>query len=234
MDNYVIITGASQGIGKSTAAFFLQQQWRVINLSRHNCDLPHVLNVNIDLSDIPAFQQQREQLSNLLPGQARICLIHNAANYYKDTIYDIDAEKFNYMLAVNVVAPMLLNQIVLSKMTANSSIIYLGSTLSEKAVPGAASYTITKHAVVGMMGATCQDLNRPDIHTCSICPGFVETEMMRSHLKNNPELMSTIKNKVAAKRIIQPEEIASLIYYCANNPVVNGSIIHANLGQIES
>ena len=39
---------------------------------------------------------------------------------------------------------------------------------------------------------------------------------------------------VTFKRLADPEEIANTIYFCVANPVINGAIIHANLGQIES
>jgi hypothetical protein len=34
--------------------------------------------------------------------------------------------------------------------------------------------------------------------------------------------------------LIRPEEIADTIFFAAQNPVINGAVIHANLGQIES
>jgi 3-oxoacyl-[acyl-carrier protein] reductase len=233
MKNIAIITGASQGIGKSTAAFFLKEHWQVINISRRPCDLAGVKNVAIDLSNSNWINTEQAKLLALLPEQHKICLVHNAATYHKDNSAAIDAEQLRTMLEVNVVAATQLNKILLPKMAQGSSIIYIGSTLSEKAVANAASYAICKHAVVGMMRATCQDLTEGTIHTCCICPGFVATEMMHQHQKNNPEMVETIKKRVSANRLIEPQEIASLVYYCANNPVINGSVLHAHLGQIE-
>jgi 3-oxoacyl-[acyl-carrier protein] reductase len=63
-----------------------------------------------------------------------------------------------------------------------SSVLYVGSTLSEKAVPGSFSYVVSKHAQLGMMRATCQDLMGTGIHTAMVCPGFTDTEMLRNHL----------------------------------------------------
>jgi NAD(P)-dependent dehydrogenase (short-subunit alcohol dehydrogenase family) len=51
---------------------------------------------------------------------------------------------------------------------------FVGSTLSEKAVANTASYVTAKHAMVGLMRATCQDLAvaAAPVHTAAICPGF--------------------------------------------------------------
>lgn len=234
MTNYAVITGASQGIGKATAEFFLANNWKVINLSRKNCELPQVSNINVDLSAVNWQMQTKEKLLGLFSEPARICLVHNAAAYYKDNIYNLDLAKFRNMLEINLVTPLQLNQLLLRYMLPESSIIYIGSTLSSKAIPETASYIISKHAMVGMMRATCQDLKHPQIHTCCICPGFTETEMVREHLKNDAVLHAALKKRVYANRLIEPKEIASLIFYSANNPVVNGSVMHANLGQIDS
>ena len=38
---------------------------------------------------------------------------------------------------------------------------------------------------------------------------------------------------IAHERLVQPSEIAKTLWFCSENPVINGSLIHANLGQIE-
>jgi 3-oxoacyl-[acyl-carrier protein] reductase len=118
-------------------------------------------------------------------------------------------------------------------MNTRSSIIYVGSTLSEMAVAGRAAYVVSKHALVGMMRVTCQDLQGKGITTCCVCPGFVNTAMLTDQVERSV-LDEVIKAKVTAGRLIDPAEIADLIYFCAEHPVINGSVLHANLGQISS
>lgn len=110
---------------------------------------------------------------------------------------------------------------------------YIGSTLSEKGVPGSASYVSSKHAIAGLMKVTCQDLKGRDIHTACICPGFTATEMLVEHLGNDSELSDQILGMQTMGRLIQPNEIAHVVEFCATNQCVNGSVIHCNLGQVE-
>ena len=119
-------------------------------------------------------------------------------------------------------------------MNAGSSIIYIGSTLSEKAVPNSYSYASTKHAMIGMMRATCQDLAGSGVHTACICPGFTDTEMLRAHVGDSDDVLEAIGSMSSYGRLIEPDEIARSIEFAVANPVINGSVIHANLGQIES
>ena len=128
----------------------------------------------------------------------------------------------------------MLNHALLPKMAEGSSIIYIGSTLSEKAVPNSYTYVSTKHAMIGMMRATCQDLAGTGIHTACICPGFTDTEMLRAHVGESDEVLAAIGSMSSYGRLIEPGEIARSIEFATANPVINGSIIHANLGQIEN
>lgn len=230
----LVITGASKGIGKSTAALFLEQGWKVINLSRSACDLPGVVNISVDLADPNWAASNSSLIIDSLKDAAQICLVHNAAICESDQALDLDPEQLRRCLEINVVAPGLLNRIIQPLMQANSAIIYIGSTLSEKAVANTASYTTSKHALAGLMKATCQDLvNHPGIHTCMVCPGITETEMLMNRIENNSAILQAMQNMVAQQRLVKPEEIASMVWFCANNPVINGSILHGNLGQLE-
>jgi NAD(P)-dependent dehydrogenase (short-subunit alcohol dehydrogenase family) len=82
------------------------------------------------------------------------------------------------------------------------------------------------------MRATCQDLAGKGVHTACICPGFTETEMLRAHVGDSQDVLDSIAAGITFGRLIEPREIAEVLYFCARNPVVNGSVIHANLGQI--
>ncbi len=230
-DDIAIITGASRGIGYATATLFLQHGWQVINTSRHPCDLSDVTNIQADFN---AFDQAvvSQQLKKHLPTHARICLIHNASWYQHDRIDKLPMQNMSDSLTVGVIVPSQLNQYCLPHMISGSSILYLGSTLSEKAVKNAASYIVNKHAVVGLMRATCQDLDNRGIHTACVCPGFTDTEMLRSHIGDDPTVQRRLTDMVSARRFATPDEIAELLWSCAEQPVINGSVIHANLGQI--
>lgn len=148
-----------------------------------------------------------------------------------DSAVETPSNLFRETLEVNLVAPNSLNYYAIPFMQNGSAILYVGSTLAEKAVPGSYSYVVSKHAMIGMMRSTCQDLVGRNIHTACICPGFTDTEMLREHVTD--EAMETVQAASAYNRLIDPDEIAECLYWAANQPVINGSVIHANLGQIE-
>lgn len=232
-DRALVITGASRGIGYAAAELFLSKGYRVINLSRRNPELDGLIHIGADLKQMDWVDSVAPQLQAQLNGINRIAVIHNAGLLLKDGVESVSAVDLHAALQVNVVAASQLNQLLLPGMNAGSSITYVGSTLSEKAVANSCSYVTSKHAVIGLMRATCQDLAGRDIHTSCICPGFTETEMLSDHVGGSREILDDIASGVTFNRLITPVEIAETLLFAAENPVINGSIIHANLGQIE-
>jgi len=47
------------------------------------------------------------------------------------------------------------------------------------------------------------------------------------------DALSSVAAMSAYSRLVNPDEIADTLHWAATNPVINGSVIHANLGQIE-
>ena len=158
-------------------------------------------------------------------------LIHNASRLSSDTAVTTPSDALREIIELNVVAANTLNQYVIPTMGAGSSVLLIGSTLSEKAVPGSYSYVISKHAVIGMMRALCQDLAGTGVHTACICPGFTDTEMLRAHVP--ADALATVTGMSTFDRLIEPTEIAETLLFAATQPVLNGAVIHANLGQRE-
>lgn len=231
MSNYLFITGGSRGIGEQTLAYFLENGWNAVNMSRSSSHIPGVTNFAIDLSSPDSIQKHAQELSDLAKKATAISLVHNAAHYIRDSVNALPMDNLRLSLETNLIAAVALNNIFIPIMQPGSSIIYIGSTLSEKAVPQCASYTISKHAGIGLMKATCQDLIGKHIHTCCVCPGLVDTQLLKDTM--SAELINKfITTKIIGGRLIAPMEIAKTIYFCATSPVINGAVIHANLGQV--
>jgi len=229
-----IITGASVGIGAAAAARFLAAGYEVYNLSRRPCPVAGSHSLACDLSDSKSIEAALAELVPVAEASRSVALVHNACQMLKDSADNCTDENLVAALQTNVVAANTINRALLPVLPQGSSVLYVGSTLSEKAVPGSFSYVVSKHAVVGMMRATCQDMMGRGIHTACICPGFTDTEMLRTHLGNDPALIDSIASLNSFNRLIDPDEIASLICWSHDNPVINGSVLHAHLGQREA
>lgn len=229
-----IITGASTGIGMATARRFLDVDYRVLNLSRRPCSIAGVDNMVGDLVASCRTEAFTSALQRYVRAADAVVLIHNACLHDGDTVQSLSDARLAAVLTLNIQVPNTLNRILIPHMLPGSAILYLGSTLSEKAVPGAFSYILSKHALVGMMRATTQDLVDTGIHAVCVCPGFTDTEMLRHHVAEDARMLQRVTARSSEARLIQPEEIADTLFFAACSPVLNGAVIHAALGQRES
>ena len=66
-------------------------------------------------------------------------------------------------------------------------------------------YTATKHGVIGFTGSLYEDVRELNIKVCAICPGFVNTDMVRN-------------TKLDSSKMIQPEDIARTILFVLKFP----------------
>ncbi|NEV62883.1 SDR family NAD(P)-dependent oxidoreductase [Thiorhodococcus minor] len=231
--NLLVVTGASSGIGRAIANRFLVDGWNVLSIARRPCPEAGVDSLLCDLAEPGALESLEGALSERLAEADRICLVHNASVMRSDRIDGLASADLQEVLQLNILSANALNRLAAPSMGPGSSILYIGSTLAEKAVPGVASYVIAKHALAGMMRATCQDLAGRGIHTCMICPGFTDTEQLRGLIGDNTETLAAITAMSAFDRLIEPEEIAETVAFASHAPVLNGALIHANLGQRE-
>ena len=125
---FLIVTGASKGIGKASAERFMGAGYQVINLSRSPCNVSGVTNIEWDLSSVD-WADQEHSLLEKLPTKAELVLLHNAALMTKETVRDISDEVLRTVLELNVVAPARLNTLLIPRMNKDSSIIYILSLI---------------------------------------------------------------------------------------------------------
>ena len=230
MNKFLIISGGSSGIGYAAAVLFQKENYKVINISRSEIPLKDAIHISVDLSTSTWHEEVRSTFKTLLEDADQISLIHNASKMQSDNVENFDLDALRDVLEVNLVGPSILNQLTIPYMKRGSSIIYVGSTLSEKAVPQMSSYVTTKHGMIGLMRSTCQDLFGRFIHTACVCPGATETEMLQEYVQGNAEALKMMAGTLSENRLISPKEIASTLLFCSQNSVINGSVIHANLG----
>lgn len=226
----LVITGGSKGIGLSTVERFMREGYRIINLSRSPIAIADATHIDADFAKMGWQVEAAARLESAIGTARSIVLVHNAALQMMGGTADVTAEQMRLMFEINVVAPSILTQLLLPKMSPGSAIIYVASTMGVRATRNLAGYVASKHALVGLMRSTCQDLAGSGIHTSCVCPGFTRTDMLSGF---GGEVLKHLASLTTQNRLIEPAEIADAIYFAATNPALNGSILAADLGFIE-
>ena len=128
----LVITGASSGIGLACADAFLADGYRVINLSRRHCPNDQVHSIACDLAKIDFAETLTPQLVTELANSSHISVIHNASLLANDKVGETSSAELRHIYEINLIAPNTLNNLLIPHMGKGSSILYIGSTLSEK------------------------------------------------------------------------------------------------------
>uniref|UniRef100_UPI002FE0F94B SDR family oxidoreductase n=1 Tax=Pseudoxanthobacter sp. TaxID=1925742 RepID=UPI002FE0F94B len=109
-------------------------------------------------------------------------------------------------------------------------IISISSINGQKGQAGQANYSAAKAGIIGFTKAVAQENARKGITVNAICPGYVDTEMVRAV---PPKILESIIATIPLGRLGKPEEIAGLVTYLASDAAafITGAVMTINGGQ---
>jgi NAD(P)-dependent dehydrogenase (short-subunit alcohol dehydrogenase family) len=208
INNLVLITGASQGIGRAIATRATQDGYRVINLDQNP---PKSLLKDesfhpIDLTNTDAIE---ELITKLLQKEPIVRLVNNAGIIRPGSLEQASLEDFDAVMALNLRAPMLLSKLLLPAMRKAKfgRIISIAS----RAALGKEERTVYAGSKAGLLGMTrtwALEMAKDGITVNAIGPGPIETELFKSgNPPNDPKTIKIVQN-IPVKRMGQPEDIA--------------------------
>ena len=248
MDRSVaIVTGAASGIGRSVAQALAQRGDRVVVADidtaggQAAADAIDALFIYADLSRREDCQRL---VSETLERQGRVdILVNNAGFQHVESIETFPPEIWDKMIAVMLTAPFLLTQYVWPTMKNNGwgRIINVSSIHGRVASPFKSAYVTAKHGLIGFTRSAALEGGAHGITVNAICPGYVKTPLVeeqiadqaRTHQLTHDEVLEKVMLTPAAiKRLIRPEEIASLVVYLCSEEagVITGADWAIDLG----
>jgi NAD(P)-dependent dehydrogenase (short-subunit alcohol dehydrogenase family) len=143
-------------------------------------------------------------------------LINNAGVNRIQTIEQLSAEDYDWLMAIDLRAPLLLSQSVAPGMRARGwgRIVNVASIWSVITKPGRALYTAAKAGLAGLTRTLAVELAPHGVLVNTISPGFTRTELTASTLA--PEEMVALSAQVPARRFAEPAEIAQVALFLAS------------------
>lgn len=210
----VVITGGSKGIGKALAEKFAEdKQGHTILLCARNKEqlssfakelqgrFPRT-NVDCMACDLSVKEEAQAFGLWVLDRTSKIdVLINNAGTFISGNISEEADGALEKMLAVNLFSAYHLTRTLLPKLMAQKSghIFTICSIASLHAYPNGGAYSISKFALLGFTKNLRQELKPHGVKVTAIIPGAIYTD-------------SWIGSGVAPERIMEAEDIASIIY----------------------
>lgn len=248
MDQSVaVVTGAASGIGRAVAQALAQRGDRVVVIDideaggQAAADAIGAQFVKADLSQREDCQQLITETMELY-GRVDI-LVNNAGSQHVESIETFPPEVWDKMIAVMLTAPFLLTQYVWQTMKANGwgRIINISSIHGRVASPFKSAYVTAKHGLIGFTRCAALEGGAYGITVNAICPGYVKTPLVEEQIANQAQIHQLTRDEVvkqvmlapaAIKRLIRPEEIASLVVYLCSEEagVITGADWAIDLG----
>ncbi|WP_378180515.1 SDR family NAD(P)-dependent oxidoreductase [Aquimarina sp. SS2-1] len=221
-----LITGATSGIGKSTAYEFAKQGINLIlcgrrqdRLSKLQNELNKTVKVHTLCYDVRDKESVFKNIDSLPQEFSAIdILVNNAGNAHGlDPIQTGSLEDWDAMLDINVKGLLYVSKAVIPKMISQKSghIINIGSIAGKEVYPNGNVYCASKHAVDAINKAMQIDLNQYGIRVGAIHPGLVETEFSNVRFKGDEKRADSVYQGFDPLR---PEDIADIITFVVTRP----------------
>lgn len=235
MNNVVLITGVSSGIGKATAKLFAQNGWHVIGVARreiHNLDFIH----HYICGDVSKIEDVEKVFKEINDKEGYITtLVNNAGTQICKPIIETNIEEWDLVLNTNLRAAYLFIKNSFPLMRENGgSIINVSSVHAIATSKNISSYVASKGALVSLTRAVAIEL-APNIRVNAVLPGAVCTPMlhngfMRGHLKCEgiQSQIEELSCRTVIGRIGTPEEISQSILFLADenrSSFITGQVI---------
>jgi NAD(P)-dependent dehydrogenase (short-subunit alcohol dehydrogenase family) len=242
MDQILIVTGGSTGIGAATALLaarrgyavcisYLQQREKAAEVVRAiESERGRVIAVQADISlesdVVRLFETVDRELGPLT------ALVNNAATLERQMRLDsMDAARLQRVFAVNAIGPILCAREAVRRMSTRfggkgGSIVNVSSGAARSGSPGEyVDYAASKGAVDTMTIGLAKEVAEEGIRVNGVRPGFIYTGM---HAKGGePARVDRVKALVPMQRGGQPEEVAEAILWLLSDEAsfVTGSIL---------
>jgi 3-hydroxybutyrate dehydrogenase len=115
-------------------------------------------------------------------------------------------EKWNQLISIMLTGTFLCSKTVIPAMKKNGwgRIINISSIHGKVASPFKAAYVSAKHGVIGLAKVMALELADFNITVNTVCPGFVDTPLMRAQLTKQAELNNMSEDKVATEIMLKP------------------------------
>lgn len=232
----VFITGAASGIGLAIGEAFASEGASVVltdldsDKVRSAANLlktkgHDVVGISCDVSEEPQIIRALNE-ANEIHGRIDI-LINNAGLQYIAPIDDFPTDKFELLLKVMLTAPFVAIKHIfpLMKKQQFGRIINMASINGLVGFAGKAAYNSAKHGVIGLTKVAALEGAEHGITVNAICPGYVDTPLVRNQLADlaktrgipaDKVLEAVIYPLVPQKRLLAMQEIADYVLFLAS------------------
>lgn len=224
-----IVTGGTSGIGRETAHQLARAGAKVVLAGRRPEEGSAVASAITAAGGVAVFVQadvsQESQVEHLVAETLRHfgrldIAFNNAGIEHAGPLTEVSADDYRKVFDINVLGVLLCQKYEIPAMlkTGGGSIINTSSILGHIAMPGAAIYNASKHAVEGITKTAALELAGQGIRVNAVAPGAIATDMIdRFAGEEGAESRQQLAARHPLGRLGQAREIAAAALYLASD-----------------
>lgn len=233
-----LITGASQGIGKSIALALAKEGCNIVvndiepakEQAEKFVEELKALGVEamVALGDVSKFDDCKKLAEEVKGKFEKVDILVNNAGITKDrTLKKMTPEEWNAVINVNLNGVYNVTHNVLPLIPEGGRIISLSSVVAFGGNFGQCNYSATKSALIGFTKSLAKELGKHKITVNAIAPGFIKSKMTE---KIPVIMLDKILDIIAFKEMGLPEDVANLAVFLASDKAkyISGQIIRVD------
>ncbi|MGC9164918.1 MAG: SDR family NAD(P)-dependent oxidoreductase [Thermoprotei archaeon] len=216
MNNVVIVTGASSGIGLAASKLLVKNGFSVVLASRNVEKLKSLFsgeNVLIVKTDVTKISDIKNLVSETISKFSKIdVLVNNAGIGISGPLYEMNDGEIEKVIATNLFGPIMLTKEVLPIMIRNNGgcIVNVSSLAAFVPVPWMSIYAATKAALKVLTDSWRIEFKPYNIRVIGVYPGYVKTSFSANTIRT-PTAQKLINVDKTIGPVLQPETIARKI-----------------------
>jgi NAD(P)-dependent dehydrogenase (short-subunit alcohol dehydrogenase family) len=244
-----IVTGASRGLGKSTALHLAKKGVDVIVTYHSNVEAAakvvaeietigaKAVALQLDSSNPKTFDDFAGQVKQVLNDQWQTdrfdFLVNNAGTGVQASFVETTEEQFDHLMNIHVKGVFFLTQKLLPLINDGGRIVNLSTGTTRIILPGYSAYASMKGAIETLTLYMAKELGARKIAVNVVAPGAIETDFRGGAVRDNPEMNKYIASQTALGRVGLPDDIGGAIasLLSADNQWVNAQRIEVSGGQ---
>jgi NAD(P)-dependent dehydrogenase (short-subunit alcohol dehydrogenase family) len=228
-DKAVIVTGATSGIGRATAASFGREAASVVLVGRNKAALTEVSGVVQAAggravscaADVTAGDAPQQIIAAALAAFGGVDVLVNAAGAIATGSLDATTDEvWDAMMAVNLRAPFRLMRAAAPHLAArHGSIVNVSSVNGLRSFPGVLAYCVSKAGVDQLTRCAALELAPLGVRVNAVNPGVTVTNLLRSSVMDETQYASFIERAKTTHPLGRPgraNEVAELILFLAS------------------
>jgi 3-hydroxy acid dehydrogenase/malonic semialdehyde reductase len=218
-----IVTGASSGIGASTARSLAREGARVAGGARRTDRLETDVRLELDVTDPASAARFAEEAVRELGGSVDILFNNAGLSLGREPFDNSTEEDERTVLETNVNGLIRMTRLVLPHIRDGGHIVNMGSIAGRQAYENGSVYIASKFAVRGFTYALREDLLGRPIRITTVDAGLVETEFSVVRFRGDQSKADKVYEGVEP---VTPDDVAEIVLFAVTRPP------HVNLDEI--